>query len=68
MNTRRPFDTHGQGQDCEECMRASRLALGMDPDADPMENRWVRILALILAVCAVGMVLERLGFPLVWPL
>jgi hypothetical protein len=37
-------------------------------ESDPMESNTVRWLAALLAVIAVGMVMERLGIPISWPL
>jgi hypothetical protein len=57
---------HAQGKgDCACSRDASRRALGIE--SDPMESNTVRWLAALLAVIAVGMVMERLGIPLMWP-
>jgi hypothetical protein len=58
---------HAQGKGECACSRdASRRALGIE--SDPMESPTVRWLAALLAVIAVGMVMERLGIPISWPL
>jgi hypothetical protein len=37
-------------------------------ESDPMESTTVRAIAAVLALIAVGMVMERMGIPLMWPL
>jgi hypothetical protein len=36
-------------------------------ESEPMESTTVRAIAAVLALIAVGMVMERLGIPLTWP-
>jgi hypothetical protein len=61
-----PQAIHAQGKgDCDCSRDASRRALGIE--SDPMESTTVRWLAALLAVIAVGMVMERLGIPISWP-
>jgi hypothetical protein len=63
-----PQAIHAQGKGECACSRdASRRALGIEPDADPMESTTVRAIAAVLALIAVGMVMERMGIPLSWP-
>lgn len=58
-----------QGRIGDESLRASRAALGLNPDTrDVLETPTSRWLAALLAVIAVGMVMERLGIPISWPL
>jgi hypothetical protein len=36
-------------------------------ESDPMESPTVRAIAAVLALIAVGMVMERMGIPISWP-
>jgi hypothetical protein len=57
---------HAQGKGECACSRdASRRALGIE--SDPMESTTVRAIAAVLALIAVGMVMERMGIPISWP-
>jgi hypothetical protein len=58
---------HAQGKECDCSTKASRASLGIEPDADPMESTTVCAIAAVLALIAVGMVMERMGIPLMWP-
>jgi hypothetical protein len=62
-----PQAIHAQGKGCACSTKASRASLGIEPDADPMESTTVRAIAAVLAIIAVGMVMERMGIPISWP-
>jgi hypothetical protein len=62
-----PSYLHAQGKGCDCSTKASRASLGIEPDADPMESPTVRAIAAVLALIAVGMVMERMGIPISWP-
>lgn len=68
---KRPIETGcNQGRIGDASLRASRRALGLNPDTrDILETRTSRWLAALLLVVVILAALElRFGIPMVWPL
>jgi hypothetical protein len=56
-----------QGKTCPKAPAPSLAAIGLKAGQNPMKSPVVIGVAAVLALIAVGMVMERMGIPISWP-